>query len=80
MAICSLVAQCDNASAKADLKKLSEALRFSDPVSSDATVETEAELKHLLDELQTALVDGEFAGIGGLCKQAKTVLAERNSR
>lgn len=74
----SLVAQCDNASAKADLKKLSEALRFSDPVSSDATVETEAELKHLLDELQTALVDGDFAGIGGLCKQAQNVLAERN--
>ena len=74
----SLVRQCDDASAKAELQKLSDALRFSDPVSSDATAEKEAELKRLLDELQTALVDGDFAGIGGLCKQAQNVLAERN--
>ena len=74
----SLVRQCDDAAAKAELQKLSDALRFSDPVSSDATAEKEAELKHLLDELQTALVDGDFAGIGGLCKQAQNVLAERN--
>lgn len=74
----SLVRQCDDAAAKAELQKLSDALRFSDPVSSAATAEKEAELKHLLDELQTALVDGDFAGIGGLCKQAQNVLAERN--
>lgn len=64
----SLVAQCDNAAAKAELQKLSDSLRFSDPVSSDATAESEAELRHMLEELQTALVDGDFAGIGGLCK------------
>lgn len=74
----SLVRQCDDAEAKAELQKLSDALRFSDPVSSDATAESEAELKHLLDELQNALLDGDFSGIGSLCKQAQNVLAERN--
>ena len=74
----SLVRQCEDSAAKTELQKLSDALRFSDPVSSDATAESEAELKSLLDELQTALVEGDFSGIGGLCKQAQNVLAERN--
>ena len=74
----SLVRQCDDAAAKAELQKLSDALRFSDPVSSDATAASEAELKRLLTELQTALFDGDTSGSAGLCKQAQTVLAERN--
>lgn len=73
-----LVRQCDNDEAKAELQKLSDSLRFSDPVSSDATAESEAELKHLLDELQTALLDCDYAAIDGLCKQAQNLLAERN--
>lgn len=74
----SLVRQCDNAEVKSELQKLSDALRFSDPVSSDATADSEAELKQLLDELQNALLDGDTAGVCGLCKQAQNVLAERN--
>ena len=74
----SLVARCEEPTAKAELKKLSESLRLSDPVSSEATAETEAELKSLMDELQNALLDDDNAGISGLCKQAENVLAERN--
>ena len=74
----SLVRQCDDAAAKAELQKLSDALRFSDPVSSDATVESETELKQLMEELQNAMLDGDTSGISGLCKQAQNVLAERN--
>ena len=74
----SLVRQCEDAAAKAELQKLSDALRFSDPVSSDATVESETELKQLMEELQNAMLDGDTAGISGLCKQAQNVLAERN--
>ena len=60
------------------VQKLSDDLRYSDPVSSEATAESEAELKRLLTELQTALFDGDTSGAAGLCKQAQTVLAERN--
>ena len=74
----SLVRQCDDAAAKAELQKLSDALRFSDPVSSNATVESETELKQLMEELQNAMLDGDTSGISGLCKQAQNVLAERN--
>ena len=42
----------------------------------------EAELvigaKRLLDDLQTAIFDGDTSGAQGLCKRAQSVLAERN--
>lgn len=74
----SLASRCEEPKAKSELQKLSDALRFSDPVSSDATAETEAELKSLMDELQNALLDGDTSGISGLCRQAQNVLDERN--
>lgn len=74
----SLVRQCDDVAAKAELQKLSDALRFSDSVSSNATFESETELKQLMEELQNAMLDGDTSGISGLCKQAQNVLAERN--
>ena len=74
----SLVSQCGDPAAQSQLQGLSLALRCADPGCSDATFEKEAELKRLLDELQSALVDGDFSGIGSLCKQAQNVLAERN--
>jgi len=74
----SLMALCDDATTKEELQKLSDALVYSDPVSSEATTASEAELKRLLTELQTALFDGDTSGATGLCKQAQGVLAERN--
>ena len=74
----SLTALCDDAATKEELQKLSDALVYSDPVSSEATAANEAELKRLLTELQTALFDGDTSGATGLCKQAQGVLAERN--
>ena len=74
----SLVSSCEDKSLLPQVQKLSDDLRYSDPVSSEATAESEAELKRLLTELQTALFDGDTSGAAGLCKQAQTVLAERN--
>lgn len=74
----SLVASCEDKSLLPQVQQLSDALRYSDPVSSEATTQSEAELKRLLTELQTALFDGDTSGAAGLCKQAQTVLAERN--
>ena len=74
----SLVASCEDKSLLPQVQQLSDALRYSDPVSSEATATSEAELKRLLTELQTALFDGDTSGATGLCKQAQGVLAERN--
>ena len=74
----SLVSQCGDPALRAELEKLSEALRYSDPVSSDAVTEAEAELKGLLDELQKAVVEQAYGAAGTLCRQAAAVLGERN--
>lgn len=74
----SIVAQCEDEAAKAELKKLSDTLNYCDPVSSDATVEFEAELKTVMEEIQRALVDGDNESVIPLCKKASSVLAERN--
>ncbi len=74
----SLVSSCEDKSLLSQVQKLSDDLRYSDPVSSEATAESEAELNRLLTELQTALFDGDTSGAAGLCKQTQAVLAERN--
>ncbi len=73
-----LAAQCEDPAAEQELRKLADELRFSDPVSSPATAGTETELAGLLDELQRALLEGDIPGVTGLCRRARTVLAERN--
>ena len=60
------------------LEKLSEELRFSDPVSSGALQEIEAELSQYLDALQQAVVDGDSDTVVELCNKTSLTLAERN--
>ena len=74
----SLVAQCQDADAKTELKSLADMLDYSDPVSNDATVALEAELKTALEEIQQALVENDSESIVPLCKKAEAMLAERN--
>ena len=74
----SLVDQCQEQALAKELGKLSEALRYSDPVSSEATAAAEAELKGLLEELQRAVVDQAYEAAGTLCRQAMAALTERN--
>jgi hypothetical protein len=69
---------CTNPTTAKALTQLNEALRFSDPVSSDATREAEQELGALLDELQQAVTDGDDNAVWDLCKRCKTSLTERN--
>ncbi|MBR6109929.1 MAG: hypothetical protein IKQ36_09360 [Clostridia bacterium] len=74
----SLAAGCENEEARAELKKLADALNYCDPVSNDATAEAEGELNALMQEIQRAIVDGDNESIMPLCKKAQSVLSERN--
>ena len=74
----SLVGMCADKTLAAELEKLSDALRYSDPVSSEALEESEAELKGLLDELQKAVVEQSYEDGAVLCQRAMAVLGERN--
>lgn len=72
-----MVGQLDGEEGKA-IEKLSEELRYSDPVSSDAVCEIEEELAKCLDTLQQAVVDGDRDAVATLCRKASLTLAERN--
>ena len=74
----SLPGQCADIAAKAELEKLAEAFRFSDPVSKPVLAEIETELAGMLSELQAAVVDGDADAIRDLCRRVSARLVERN--
>ena len=61
-----------------EVTKLAEELRYSDPVSSEALAEIEAELTAYADELQAAVVEGDSASARELCRKISATLLERN--
>ncbi len=73
-----LVGHCADETLKADLKKLAEDFRFSDPVSSDQTKDMERELDVMLKDLQKSLIDGDFSGVKAYCAKISNSLSERN--
>ena len=60
------------------IKALAEEFRYSDPVSSDAIADAEADLIAVVNELQVAYVDGDKDAMAQLCRKASLLLAERN--
>lgn len=70
--------QCDDPDAASAVKKFAEELRYSDPVSSDALAEIERDLSAAVDELQSAVIDGDSAAVKQLCRKASAILSERN--
>ena len=75
-----LPGQCEDPVTAKCLTQLAEEIRFSDPVSSEATQETEADLNALTDELQKAVLEHDTAAAQNLCKRCQAVLMERNRR
>ena len=73
-----MAAQCNNSDAATAVKQFAEELRFSDPVSSEAIAEIEADLRVAVDELQSAVVDDDSNAIKQLCRKASAILAARN--
>ena len=73
-----VASQCEDAETKKVLDAFSEALRFSDPVSSDALADIEENLTGLVEELGNAVMDKDFESARSLCAKAATLLADRN--
>ena len=74
----SVAGVCADAETKKTLTALAEAFRYSDPVSSDATRDLEANLAAAADELQAAVADGDFAAAAQLAGKIEAALNERN--
>lgn len=73
-----LVGQCSDEELKAMLTKLADEFRYSDPVSSEKTLELEEDMKVQLGDIQQALVEGDSDGAKKLCGKLMECLAERN--
>ena len=76
--IAGIVDVCENKEVKADLEKLNELFRFSDPVTNEDTKESEEAIKTMLAELKTLVVDGSTNDIKALIKKITNALNERN--
>lgn len=74
----SMVGRCEDAEAKKAIQSLSDDLKFSDPVSSPETLIKESELKTVVNDIQKALFDNDYASVKALCASAGSTLAERN--
>ena len=77
-ALQSKVSQMAAQSEDAALKALAEEFRYSDPVSSEAIADAEADLAAAVDQLQAAYIDGDREAMVQLCRKASVLLAERN--
>ena len=73
-----LVFRCEDAALKAEAQKLSDAFRYSDPVTNDATTDAEHELSACMDELERAVLDNDTASAQTLIRRITAQLAERN--
>lgn len=73
-----LTSRCEDAALKADAQKLSDAFRYSDPVTNAATKDIEHELSACMDELERAVLDNDTESARVLIKRAAAQLAERN--
>jgi len=60
------------------LRKLVEEIRYSDPVSNDATMDKEAQLESLLNDLEKAIEESRDEMVRSLCKKGISTLEERN--
>lgn len=74
-----LISQSDaSGELKAELEKLAESIKYSDPVSGSATEQMEDELNFNMEDLQKSIVDGDENAALALCKKTGGILAERN--
>ena len=74
----SMLAQCMDEDMKQTVKKIADELRFSDPVSSEATAELEEDMRSQMMDIQQAIAEGDAEGAKALCVKLLGSLTERN--
>ena len=75
-----LVEKCSDAELKKQLQALSDAIRFSDPMSNETLFELEKDITLTVSECSKAVENGDFENANELCKKADLLLAERNKK
>ena len=73
-----LVGQCPEGELKTTVEKLADEFRYSDPVSSEKTVEMEEDMRSQLGDIQQAIAEEDEDGAKEMCGKLAGSLAERN--
>ena len=73
-----LVKICTDNAGKEHVKRVADAFKYSDPVSSEQTEDIEHNLKILLEELQNGIMDKDNELVKELCEEINAKLSERN--
>lgn len=73
-----LALSCSDTAVKKLVSDVADKLRYSDPVSCDASKPLENEITALLEELATELIDEDKASVEKTCKMIEIKLSERN--
>ena len=76
--IAGIIDDCGNPEAKAELVKLNELFKYSDPVSNEETMAKENTINSLLTDLKIAVEKDDTDSVMDLTKQITNALRERN--
>lgn len=73
-----VVSQCGDAETKKILEELSDEVRYSDPVSCEASKSLELDITESMNEIQKALIESDWDSAKDLAAKVKGMLLERN--
>ena len=73
-----LVGNCPEGALRQSAQKLSEAFRYSDPVTGAATADVEHELSACMDELERAVLEQDLDNAQTILDRTSALLIERN--
>lgn len=78
--VSSIAAKCTDTEVKAEITKLAEELRFSDPMSNEALADVEERLSAAVSECNSAVEAGDSENAKFFCTKAANLLTERNNK
>lgn len=75
-----LLQRSSDAEVKGALRKLSETIKYSDPMSSSAVATQEQMIMQYLTELRVKFDAGDMAAVKELCPKIELLFVERNKK
>lgn len=73
-----MIAQVQDDTLEQELKKFADELRYSDPVSNEILEKVENDLTSYMEELEKAVLGGDYTYASAVCQKAVILLAKRN--
>lgn len=75
-----LIAKSKNDEIKAEMKKIAEICRYSDPVSNDALAGTEGQITIKFHALEKAVAEDKINDTKIICEEMNILFADRNKK